>query len=46
VGTPGQLPYSQDPEGLKIKVPPRAPDEFPAYAFKLTFSGQIPMLKP
>lgn len=46
LGAPGKLTYSQNADGLTIKVPPKAPYESPAYAFKLTFSGQIPNLKP
>jgi alpha-L-fucosidase len=46
VGAPASLAYSQNAEGLTIKVPPKAPYESPAYAFKLTFSGQIPTLNP
>jgi alpha-L-fucosidase len=44
LGVPGNLTYTQDAEGLSIKVP-KAPFDSPAYAFKLTFSGQIPTLK-
>jgi len=44
LGAPGPLTYRQNAEGLTITVPPRAPYDSPAYAFKLTFSGQIPML--
>ena len=45
LGFPGKLTYTQDAEGLSIKVP-KAPFESPAYAFKLTFIGQIPTLNP
>jgi alpha-L-fucosidase len=45
LGCADKLTYTQDAEGLSIKVP-KAPFESPAYAFKLTFSGQIPKLKP
>jgi alpha-L-fucosidase len=46
LGAPDKFTYTclQDAEGLSIKVP-KAPFESPAYAFKLTFSGQIPALK-
>ena len=44
LGCSDKLTYTQDAEGLSIKVP-KAPFESPAYAFKLTFSGQIPILK-
>jgi alpha-L-fucosidase len=44
LGYPEKLTYTQDAEGLSIKVP-KAPFESSAYAFKLTFSGQIPTLK-
>ena len=45
LGAAGKLTYSQTAEGLSIKVP-KAPFDSPAYAFKLTFSGQIPTLNP
>ena len=45
LGHPGQLTFRQDAEGLAISVPPKMPYESPAYAFKLTFTGQIPQLK-
>jgi alpha-L-fucosidase len=45
LGAAGKLTYSQTAEGLSIKVP-KAPYDSPAYAFKLTFSGQIPTLNP
>jgi hypothetical protein len=45
LGHPGQLTVRQDADGLTIKVTPKAPYESPAYAFKLTFTGQIPQLK-
>ncbi len=44
VGAPGKLTYTQEAGELRIKVPARTPYESPAYAFKLTFSGQIPAL--
>ena len=44
LGYSGELVYSQTAEGLTIKVPIKAPFDSPAYAFKLTFSGQIPTL--
>lgn len=44
LGSPGKVAYSQDAEGLKIRVG-KAPFEAPAYAFKLAFSGQIPALQ-
>ncbi|MEI7900753.1 MAG: alpha-L-fucosidase, partial [bacterium] len=44
LGSSEKLTYSQDAGGLAIKVG-KAPFESPAYAFKLTFSGQIPRLK-
>jgi alpha-L-fucosidase len=44
LGAPDTLTYTQDAEGLTIKVP-KAPFNSPAYAFKLTFRGQIPTLK-
>ena len=43
LGSSEKLTYSQSAEGLSIKVP-AAPFESPAYAFKLTFNGQIPKL--
>ena len=45
LGAPDKLTYTQDAEGLSIKVP-KAPFDSPACAFKLTFSGQIPTLTP
>jgi len=45
LGAAGKLTYSQTAEGLSIKVP-KAPFDSPAYAFKLTFTGQIPTLNP
>jgi len=44
LGSSEKLTYNQDAGGLAIKVG-KAPFESPAYAFKLTFSGQIPKLK-
>ena len=44
LGSSEKLTYKQDAGGLTIKVG-KAPFESPAYAFKLTFSGQIPKLK-
>ena len=44
LGSSEKLIYKQDAGGLTIKVG-KAPFESPAYAFKLTFSGQIPKLK-
>ena len=44
LGSSEKLTYSQDAGGLAIKVG-KAPFESPAYAFKLTFSGQIPKLR-
>jgi alpha-L-fucosidase len=44
LGSAEKLTYTQDAEGLKIKLG-KPPFEAPAYAFKLTFSGQIPRLK-
>ncbi len=44
LGATEKLTYKQDSEGFKIHVG-KAPFESPAYAFKLTFSGQIPPLK-
>jgi alpha-L-fucosidase len=44
LGAPGTLTYNQNAGQLKIKVPPNAPYDSPAYTFKLAFSGQIPML--
>ncbi|MCX6880553.1 MAG: DUF2341 domain-containing protein [Verrucomicrobia bacterium] len=44
LGCADKLTYTPDAAGLSIKVP-KAPFESPAYAFKLTFSGQIPKLK-
>jgi alpha-L-fucosidase len=44
LGSSEKLTYSLDAGGLAIKVG-KAPFESPAYAFKLTFSGQIPKLK-
>ncbi len=45
LGAAGKLTYAQNANELRIKVPPKAPFESPAYAFKLTFTGQIPTLK-
>jgi hypothetical protein len=45
LGAPDTLTYTQDAEGLTIKVL-KAPFNSPEYAFKLTFSGQIPTLNP
>ncbi|MCX6929377.1 MAG: alpha-L-fucosidase, partial [Verrucomicrobia bacterium] len=45
LGHSGKLEYAQSAEGLTIKVPAKAPFSLPAYAFKLTFTGQIPMLR-
>jgi len=45
LGAPGPLTYSQTADGLSIKMPPQPPYASPVYAFKLTFSGQIPVLK-
>jgi len=44
LGSSDKLTYTQDAGGLAIKVG-KVPFESPAYAFKLTFSGQIPKLK-
>ncbi len=44
LGTAESLPFTQDADGLKIKVG-KPPFESPAYAFKLTFSDLIPKLK-
>lgn len=44
LGSSEKLTYKQDEGGFAIKVGKR-PFESPAYAFKLTFSGQIPKLK-
>ena len=44
LGSSEPMTYSQDADGLKIKVA-KAPFGSLAYAFKLTFSGQIPKLK-
>jgi len=44
LGSAEKLTYTQDAGGLAIKVG-KPPFESPAYAFKLTFSGQIPKLK-
>ncbi len=44
LGAAGNLTYSQNAEELSIKTGPKAPYESPAYAFKLTFTGQVPML--
>ena len=46
VGTLDQLKFSQDAESLQITLPSKAPYACSAYALKLTFSGQIPKLKP
>jgi alpha-L-fucosidase len=43
LGAPGELKFSQTPDELTIKAPQR-PFDSPAYAFKLTFASQIPML--
>ena len=45
LGYPSQLRFSQNADELTIKVPQKAPFESPAYAFKLTFTGQIPRFK-
>jgi alpha-L-fucosidase len=44
LGAPDKLTCTQDAEGLTIRVS-KAPFASPVYAFKLTFSGQIPRLK-
>ena len=44
LGSSEKLTYNPDAGGLAIKVG-KAPFESPAYAFKLTFSGQIPKLR-
>ena len=44
LGSSEPMTYSQDAEGLKIKVA-KAPIGSLAYAFKLTFSGHFPKLK-
>jgi len=44
LGAPGTLPYHQKADELSIKTGPKAPFDSPAYAFKLTFKGQIPTL--
>ena len=46
VGSADPLIYSQDGEFLKITMPAKAPYECNAYPLKLTFSGQLPKLKP
>jgi alpha-L-fucosidase len=38
LGTPGTLAWSQDGEGLKVKMPTEKPCEH-AYVFKIVFSG-------
>jgi alpha-L-fucosidase len=43
LGAPGKLTYRQNVEWLTIDVPSKAPHESPAYAFKLTFTGRIPI---
>ena len=40
------LTYLQDAESLQITLPTKAPYMCSAYPIKLTFSGQIPKLKP
>lgn len=45
LGHGGALKFSQSAGELSIKVPPKAPFDSPAYAFKLTFNGQIPALQ-
>ncbi|MEI6877103.1 MAG: alpha-L-fucosidase C-terminal domain-containing protein [Spirochaetota bacterium] len=44
LGAPGKLTYTQTAEELSIKVP-KAPFDAPAYAFKLAFNSQIPILR-
>jgi alpha-L-fucosidase len=44
LGNPGKLTFSRNPGELVIRMPAKAPFESPAYSFKLTFSGQIPVL--
>jgi hypothetical protein len=44
MGAPGKLTYNQKADELSIKTGPKAPFDSPAYAFRLTFKGQIPML--
>ena len=44
LGAPGKLTYRQSADELSIKTGPKAPFDSPAYAFKLTFNGQLPML--
>jgi membrane-associated protease RseP (regulator of RpoE activity) len=46
VGSPDKLTYSQDSAALQVTLPPKAPYAGSAYPIKLTFSGQIPRLKP
>jgi len=46
VGSPDKLTCSQDSAALQITLPPKAPYACSAYPIKLTFSGQIPKLKP
>ncbi len=45
LGYPGHLTFRQDADGLTIQVPPKAPFESPAYAFKLAFTGPLPRLR-
>jgi alpha-L-fucosidase len=44
LGSQEKLTYRQDASGLVVKLPATAPWESPAYSFRLTFSGQIPVL--
>jgi len=44
LGHSGKLTYRQTADGLSIKVPAK-PFDSPAYAFKLAFRNQIPVLK-
>ena len=46
LGSADKLKFSQDAESLQITLPAKAPYECSAYPLKLTFSGQIPKLKP
>ena len=46
LGTVEPLTFSQDAASLQITLPSKAPYPCNAYPIKLTFSGQIPKLKP
>ena len=46
LGTSDNLEFTQDAGALQVTLPSRAPYPCSAYAIKLTFSGQIPKLKP